>query len=167
MRAIDIASAFICLYSKNHTITNLKLNKLVYLAYARYLHRGNKLFFDEVQAWKYGPVVPNVYQAFKSSGKNPITTAPVDVFSSDVIDVVRDVWQDFGNLGAFDLMELTHKKGSAWYKVYKDNQNAPITDAVILSTNDGLTPDYTNTLTAISDQVLRDFKGVFELLTNA
>ena len=32
-----------------------------------------KLFSDSVEAWKYGPVIPNIYQEFKHYGGGEIT----------------------------------------------------------------------------------------------
>ena len=46
-------------------LTNLKLQKLLYCAYGVHLALfSEKLFNDQIQAWKLGPVVPIIYQEF-------------------------------------------------------------------------------------------------------
>lgn len=65
MRALDVANYFIANYGGGTEMTNLKLNKLVYFAQAVSLKQyGVPLFSDEIQAWSYGPVEPEVYHAF-------------------------------------------------------------------------------------------------------
>ena len=62
MRALDVANYFIANYGGGTEMTNLKLNKLVYFAQAVSLKQyGVPLFSDEIQAWSYGPVEPEVY----------------------------------------------------------------------------------------------------------
>ena len=44
------------------SVTNSKLQKILYYVQGYYMARFNHpLFPDEIQAWKFGPVVPNVY----------------------------------------------------------------------------------------------------------
>ena len=72
----DVADFFIDIANKNtdDTLTNLKLNKLLYYAQGEYLARtGKPLFDDEIQAWDYGPVVPVIYYKYKRNNANEIT----------------------------------------------------------------------------------------------
>src|SRR4051812_38412301 len=61
----------------NEKIQPLKMQKLVYFAHGWYMaFMGDpiKPLLDEyVEAWQYGPVIPDLYHAFKSFGSNPIT----------------------------------------------------------------------------------------------
>ncbi|WP_366513810.1 type II toxin-antitoxin system antitoxin SocA domain-containing protein [Planktotalea sp.] len=53
----------------------MKLQKLVYIAYGWHLAlSGKKLFTEEIEAWKHGPVVPSLYHEFKHLRENPITS---------------------------------------------------------------------------------------------
>ncbi len=55
-------------------VTPMKLVKLVYVAHGWYLGlTGEPLIAEGVQAWKYGPVVPSVYDKFKMYGGSAIT----------------------------------------------------------------------------------------------
>lgn len=48
-------------------ITHLKLQKILYFAQSAFLslERG-ALFNEKIEAWKYGPVIPDIYKVFKS-----------------------------------------------------------------------------------------------------
>ena len=86
-KALDIANFFIQLVNNtsNNTIDNLKLNKLLYYTQGismAYLHRP--MFSDEIQAWEYGPVVPEVYHKFKHYGET-IIDKPVQRFDENAL----------------------------------------------------------------------------------
>ena len=54
-------------------VTNLKLQKLLY--YVQGWHLGifkNPAFNDEFEAWVHGPVIPEVFHAYKFNQWNPI-----------------------------------------------------------------------------------------------
>lgn len=54
-------------------ISNLKLQKLLYYAQAWYLvNFDGPLFGDSIEAWDFGPVIPDVYRRYKRFGCNPI-----------------------------------------------------------------------------------------------
>ena len=55
-------------------LTNLKLQKLLYFAYGMHLAVYEEpLFESEIQAWRLGPVIPDVYNEFKDRGSMPIS----------------------------------------------------------------------------------------------
>ena len=121
INALDVANFFVNLYrnSGNNDITNLKLNKLVYFAQGCYLARqGVPLFAEEIEAWKYGPVVPSVYTAFQVCGDNVIQneagTYSRNVFTPEIIDFLLDIDKEYGVYSAYRLVDLTHKPGSPW-----------------------------------------------------
>ena len=71
-RAIDIAR-YIINHSieKGHSITNLKLQKLLYYVQAKFLvDYDEECFEDEILNWNYGPVVESVYEIFKVNGRD-------------------------------------------------------------------------------------------------
>lgn len=54
-------------------MTNMKLQKMLYYQQGFHLaYFGTPLFDEEIEAWMYGPVVPSVYDEYKSYGKNGI-----------------------------------------------------------------------------------------------
>ncbi|MFC2745543.1 MAG: Panacea domain-containing protein [Parascardovia denticolens] len=102
MKAIDVAGMFIQRHGDSIHLTNLSLNKLVYFAQVESIRRtGKPLFDDEVQAWNYGPVEPDVYRAFKVYGSGEITASvdmESDSFEEDVVDAVA---REYGWMTAF------------------------------------------------------------------
>src|SRR4051812_15500625 len=63
----------------NNPVNPMKLQKLLYFSYGWYMayFPYKKLFSARVQAWKYGPVIEEIYHDVKSYGNysitNPIT----------------------------------------------------------------------------------------------
>jgi uncharacterized phage-associated protein len=106
-------------------ITQLKLQKLVYLAYVYALIHGKKLFNEPIQAWANGPVVPSLYQILKKYGFNPIGE---DFYKTDinellkklngVQDILDEVFDEYAPKSAFELVTLTHNDG-AWSRARK------------------------------------------------
>lgn len=93
-------------------LSNMKLQKLVYYAQGLYLASNNKpLFNKEIEAWTYGPVVPELYHIYKGYGKSGIPCDPdydppsIDVNTRDFLDEIYDV---FGQFSAIRLMQLAH-----------------------------------------------------------
>lgn len=138
LRAIDIANFFIDLSNsfEEELMTNLKVNKLVYLAQAWSLVRLNKPFFTEsIQAWQYGPVIPSVYNTFKVCGANNIESIcgeyNQNIFTPDELDLLIDVAMQYGQYTASALVNITHKPGSPWSNVYEEHKHNIIsTDSI-------------------------------------
>ena len=67
--AVDVAR-YIIWYCKRqgYSISNLKLQKILYFVQAEFLvNTGKPCFSEEIEAWDFGPVVPEVYHEFKFS----------------------------------------------------------------------------------------------------
>ena len=57
----------------NRPISNLKLQKLLYFVQAEFLvGEGSACFPEEIEAWDFGPVVPEVYHRYKAYGSASI-----------------------------------------------------------------------------------------------
>lgn len=165
--AIELANAFVDRYAKSDYLTITKLNKLVYFAYARNLKRGEVLFSEPIQAWKSGPVILDVYYAYEKYGKNCIDK-PVDgQISEKSYKVAEEIWQDFGKLTDWDLMELVHQKDSAWSKSYTDKCNVLISDDTILSSKDGVTPAFEGTFAEAAEIAFKELYPVLKMLADA
>ena len=65
----DVAEYFLALANETGgTITNLKLQKLVYYAQAWHLANFDKPLFDaKFEAWVHGPVIPGLYEEYRVS----------------------------------------------------------------------------------------------------
>ena len=109
----------------------MKLQKLLYLLFARYLRKyETPLFANNFEKWRYGPVVSAVYEAFKAYGSESITDfyydRQGDVLAADesqpeFAECFNEVWNRFGQCTAVELSALTHRPGSAWSQVQPPN----------------------------------------------
>ena len=99
-------------------LTPLQIIKLVYFCHGWMLALyGKPLFRDYVQAWKYGPVVPNVYHALKHYGGDPVTSEiplPEEQFDEDEEYLIGQVYAAYGHLHGIRLSQLTHAPGTPW-----------------------------------------------------
>lgn len=96
-------------------ISNLKLQKLVYYAQGFSLAMlGEPLFNEPIEAWEHGPVVPDLYHAYKEHGANPIPpVAPATfegVFDAEQLDVMEQVYAVYGQFSAWKLRNMTHEE---------------------------------------------------------
>lgn len=95
--------------------------KLVYLAHGWHLGlTGKPLICHEVEAWKYGPVIPLVYDAFRDQlgavrhlaleDGHPYE-ADFDEYAKRIMD---RVYNAYSKIGIVALSNLTHEKGTPW-----------------------------------------------------
>lgn len=111
----DIAKFFLAFGNETgEPVTNLKLQKLVYYAQAWYLANYGKPLFDaDFQAWVHGPVIPDLYQTYKSFGFAPILS---DIKLDDVKldaelkEFLNEVAQVYMPYGGYQLEMMTHKE---------------------------------------------------------
>lgn len=77
-RAIDIANFIVKIaLSERVYVTNLHLQKTLYFLQVNELvYHNQELFSDEIEKWKLGPVVVNVYNQYKGYGSTPISEIP-------------------------------------------------------------------------------------------
>ncbi|MGZ5135866.1 MAG: Panacea domain-containing protein, partial [Flavitalea sp.] len=100
---------------KGDIISNLKLQKLLYYMQGYHLaFFGDKLFEDNLEAWTYGPVVPDVYHRFKENRSLGIDLDP-DRYKEIPLkpeeeDMFSQVMTEYGKFSAIKLMEMTHKE---------------------------------------------------------
>ena len=93
-------------------MTNLKLQKLLYYEQGYHLAVFNEPLFNEsIEAWMYGPVVPEVYDTFKDNGSTVLSFEgePL-VLSDEEEDLFRQVYDAFRDYSAIGLMNRTHSE---------------------------------------------------------
>lgn len=116
--------------------TPMQIIKLVYFCHAWMLglyHRP--LLKQPIEAWRYGPVVPDVYYSLRRYGGEPVRR-PIDIpseeydrFESDLID---QVFQHYGHLTGRQLSSITHAPGTPWHIIWhRYGQNSVIPDPII------------------------------------
>lgn len=95
----------------------MELLKLAYIAHGWHLEMRNApLFPNKIEAWKYGPVIPDVYNAFRRQGID--IQKPLSGFSSEVMPadahLLEQIYNGYGRLSAQQLSDLTHEPGGPW-----------------------------------------------------
>ena len=123
--ASDVANFFtnLCLDDAEDYITNQKLNNLMYFAQGWSLAlRGRPLFSNEIQAWRYGPVIPAIYHEYRNCGNMPLTVVDdsysSNVFSGEEYSLLLDIYAEYGRYTARALTEMTHEPKTPWSRVY-------------------------------------------------
>lgn len=110
----EVANYFLTLVDEElgDGISNLKMQKLVYFAQGFHLAIYNEpLFSEPIEAWQHGPVVPQLYHAFKEHGAQPIAQPQgfvPDMFSAPQRELLDEVFTVFGQFSAWKLRDITH-----------------------------------------------------------
>ncbi|MCL2573551.1 MAG: DUF4065 domain-containing protein [Defluviitaleaceae bacterium] len=117
-------------FNEGIEISPMKLQKLLYFLYARYLHvsQGEHLLSSRFEVWKYGPVLSEVYHYFSDYRAKPIKKyAQVDgeAFALNEIrnplfkEALDTTWDKWKSYSAQQLSAITHFADSAWDKADK------------------------------------------------
>ena len=132
--ALDIAR-YIINYCNDHNIviSNLRLQKLLYFVQAAFLmHNPNSPCFDNnIVAWSYGPVVPDVYYQFKIFGSGNIPKSSVANFNNNIINIndraiIDELMNDTSDYSTSQLVRITHKQ-RPWRETYVPKSSNIIT----------------------------------------
>ena len=111
----DVAKYFLSRVREDvgDTISNLKLQKLVYYAQGFSLAvLGTPLFEESIEAWEHGPVVPELYHEYKGHGSSAIPAVKAgsadDAFSTEQLELLEEVYDVYGQFSAWKLRNMTH-----------------------------------------------------------
>ncbi len=113
----NVASYFLAVQDvEEGDITNLKLQKLCSYAQAVCLMLLDRPLFNEyIQAWKHGPVIPELYEKYKSLGKTilPTDNALSEHYAKQPFDdeekfILEFTNAHYGAVAAWDLREMSH-----------------------------------------------------------
>lgn len=119
----------------------MKLQKMIYMAHGFMLAFHDRPLINEaIEAWRYGPVIRSVYDAFKQHGINPVTEMvpefKLDYDDTQVFEILESVRKNCEDKTAIQLSNWSHLKDSPWDIVYNHTPygncgNATIKDALI------------------------------------
>lgn len=138
--AKDIAEYFLAQPTTNESekITPLKLQKLLYYSQGFTLAiLGQKLFSDRIEAWRHGPVCPNIYQEYKKYSYHPIprfeNINELNKITSNkaVAAILAAVWIYFKDYSGNQLEEMTHQE-APWQNAVAKGLNTEIRDQNLL-----------------------------------
>ena len=132
--------------SEAKPLDQMKLQKLVYYANGWHLAIKSKpLIHEQVEAWRYGPVIPSLRDSFRQYGDQPIDSPASyvvpcrrEMTSFDELEEVvptieqgnpadlgfvrtllERVWQVYGKYTGIQLSNMTHEQGSPWDHVHQ------------------------------------------------
>jgi len=126
---LDSVCRYICEKS-SWTSSNLRLQKLLYLAQMFYMGRnsGQRLVDTDFQAWDYGPVSAELYRQIKDFGANPIPKGYRDIAFPEALrfhdndprkKTLDDICDKFLSWTPGQLVGATHWRKGAWARYYQ------------------------------------------------
>lgn len=134
--AIDVAK-YIIWYckEKGYSISNLKLQKILYFVQAAFLvDLGRPCFEESIEAWDFGPVVSEVYHKFKIFGSADIPKAMCNGVESIIIrsdrQTINEMVDQCAEYSASSLVEITHNQ-DPWRNAYQKGRNNVISNLSI------------------------------------
>ena len=80
---------------------------------------GKPLFCDEIEAWKFGPVVRTVYDRYCGFSSLPLKLAYTVSLGIDTKEIDHIIVEKRSKK-PWDLVEETHAPGKAWSRIYRD-----------------------------------------------
>ncbi|MBK8243264.1 MAG: DUF4065 domain-containing protein [Saprospiraceae bacterium] len=134
MKALEVSNIILTHFDYiGDLITNKKLQKLLYYVEAWSLVYHSSLIEEDFEAWVHGPVIPEVYQQFKSFGYSAIKNEYSDgQTASDKMrnllkssnlekeqkDLIFAVLHKYSSLTSFQLESLSHSE-QPWLEARK------------------------------------------------
>lgn len=116
--ARQIANWFVNQASKEgKTLSIMTLLKLVYVAHGWHLEVfKTPLFKNRIEAWKLGPVIPDVYNAFRPQGVDITAGVPFSEtrFETEDESLLCEIYNIYGHMDGFQLSNLTHEPNGPW-----------------------------------------------------
>lgn len=104
------------------SLTNLELQKLLYIAHMFHLGRTSEpLIREHFEAWDYGPVVPSLYhkaKVFGSSKVGNIFRFAEDLTIGSEAQMLDETYDQLATARPGRLVAITHWDGGAWANHY-------------------------------------------------
>ena len=141
-KATEIAAVFVQKgIDDKKPVTQMQVQKLVYFAHGLHLAlTGEPLIYEQFQAWRFGPVVPSIYQRYKFEGASPILETSIGYTRSQyppalegtAKQAVNNTWDILKDLSGSQLSNWTHKSGLAWSAYYRPDEHGSIENDIII-----------------------------------
>ena len=136
--ALDIARYVIWYCNeRGYVVSNLKLQKILYFIQAQFLvfnENHEPCFRDQIEAWTFGPVVPEVYRQYRLYGNAHIPSLDNEedfgLIAKNDSEMIDEVVYECAGYTASQLVELTHHQ-SPWIDAFGNGRNTPITNESI------------------------------------
>lgn len=143
-----VAAKRLCKTS-NWSVSNLKLQKLLYLAHMFHLGKYNKpLISGRFEAWEYGPVQPEIYQEVKIFGSSPVGNIFrffQDIEEGTEVELIDEAVKSLGDSPPGKLVAMTHWEKGAWASNYSSGARG------IIISNEQIREEYLARVQAASE----------------
>ena len=111
--------------AQGSALTPMQVLKLVYIAHGWNLALNDAPLIDQrVEAWLYGPVIPDLYRSMKGFGGGGVR-GPLPLSWDEAQDLderqdalIRQTYRLYGGLSGMQLSGITHAKGTPWQQTY-------------------------------------------------
>lgn len=104
------------------TLSNLQLQKILYIADMNFVGQGNgRLVQEDFEAWDYGPVLPSLYHKCKAFGSKPVPSifwGASSIEGSLEASIIDIAWDNLKSFSPGQLVETTHAGAGAWVQRY-------------------------------------------------
>ena len=138
----------------NMVLSPIKLNKLSYITDGFVLQlRDDPAFHNPVEAWKYGPIIRVIYEAFNyldlsapinelAICRTPISNLEkiahrrleiLNIVGELVAGIISGVIQEYGTCNDEELIAMCYDKSAPWGKAYKTGKDNVIPVKTILT----------------------------------
>lgn len=119
-KLLEIANA------DDNTLTPMQVLKLVYISHGWMLGiYGRPLIKEEIAAWRYGPVVPDLYASVRKYKSNPVTDRLFkgkDELTDSESELIQAVYEAYKYYNGVQLSALTHAEETPWYITWDDGK---------------------------------------------
>lgn len=107
---------------EKHPISNLQLQKILYCVQREFLQHNNIAFADDIEAWQFGPVVPNVYYYFCGFGVMPISFLWEDcpILNGADETIINEIVRTKRQLEPWAITDDTNRTNGAWAQIYNN-----------------------------------------------
>ena len=122
--SLTVAKHFLdCAEKKGIGLSPMKLIKLVYIAHGWMLGlNGRPLIRETIEAWRYGPSIPELHRAvrkFRTDPVDPKAVRPPWFSGRRGLDeeekaIIEETLEGYGHLTAIQLSQMTHARGTPW-----------------------------------------------------
>ena len=120
---------------EGYTVSNLKLQKLLYFVQAEFLvATGKPCFREKIVAWGFGPVIPEVYRGFCIFGSAhiPVCVASTPVLPQKTTELIDGIVFICLPFSSSQLVEITQHQ-LPWAVAYAKGYGTEITNEAILN----------------------------------
>ena len=113
-------------FRKKEPVSNLRLQKLLYFVQLESYRVNNRpMFVDDIFAWQFGPVVPDVYYEYNVYAGTPIllkyTDTDINIINAEDRAIIDRVIDRMRAIPIWQLVDFTHRTGGPWDRVVENN----------------------------------------------